>query len=234
MRNAAGDWDSYRYIPQELAEAGIILVDNLDPIPDPEIKTRYTGKLHGWTFRRAWYYWIAHCENDFDDGLEIRYATPMHDLIGQEVRLAGHCGCPSPASNNFLWCKIYSDTKIKYLPQDIWDKNIIDYGQICSSKQETLKAEAKEGYKKFKKEFAPIAIKDIESSNKVAKIVTNSYHIDTQEGLNIFTNVLRKRHKTIEFIKKEEEQKRLNEECQKEHQAELAAEKGNSDDNYSI
>ncbi|KKM82800.1 hypothetical protein LCGC14_1315980, partial [marine sediment metagenome] len=155
MRNAAGDWNSYQYILQELAEAGITLVDHLGTIPDPEIKTRYTGKLHGWTFMRAWYYWIARCENDFEDGLEIKYAIPMHDLIGQEIRLAGHCGCPSPASDNFLWCKIYSDTKIIFLPKDIWEQNIADYIKMCSSKDEILKTEMKKGYKKFKKEFAP-------------------------------------------------------------------------------
>ncbi len=49
------------------------------------------GQLCGWSFRRAWYYWIA-------QGPAIPFAEAMelHKTHGQTVRVAGHCGCPSP------------------------------------------------------------------------------------------------------------------------------------------
>tara|TARA_Y100000310_G_C20539180_1_gene742371 strand:+ start:683 stop:973 length:291 start_codon:yes stop_codon:yes gene_type:complete len=49
------------------------------------------GELHGWTFHRAWRYWI--CKGP---GIEFNYATKLHEQFGQVVRVDGCCGCPSP------------------------------------------------------------------------------------------------------------------------------------------
>jgi hypothetical protein len=77
-------------VRQELMQAGINIVDNGDLVPG-EPKTSLTGELHGWTFKRAWYYWIAS-----GPALPFKYADAIHEVSGKDVRVAGHCGCPSP------------------------------------------------------------------------------------------------------------------------------------------
>ncbi len=49
------------------------------------------GQLYKWGFRRAWYYWIAE-----GPGIPPSYADKLHETHGREVRVNGHCGCPSP------------------------------------------------------------------------------------------------------------------------------------------
>lgn len=56
-----------------------------------EVKTSVYGHLHGWTFKRAWYYWTAE-----GPGIDVDTAEALHATHGQVVRVAGHCGCPSP------------------------------------------------------------------------------------------------------------------------------------------
>lgn len=49
------------------------------------------GSLHGWGFRRTWYYWIAEGR-----GIPPDDAMSLHADHGTSVRVEGHCGCPSP------------------------------------------------------------------------------------------------------------------------------------------
>jgi len=56
-----------------------------------EVKTSVIGCLHGWTFKRAWYYWM--CSGP---GIEVAAAERLHAEHGRTVRVGGHCGCPSP------------------------------------------------------------------------------------------------------------------------------------------
>lgn len=62
----------------------------------PEMRTIIIGGLGDWTFRRAWSYWIAE-----GPGIPPEIATELHEAHGKEVRVDGHCGCPSPLE----WCK---------------------------------------------------------------------------------------------------------------------------------
>lgn len=57
-----------------------------------EVKTPIIGTLHGWVFRRAWYYWVAE-----GPGIPHKEATELHELCGHVVRVAGDCSCPTPA-----------------------------------------------------------------------------------------------------------------------------------------
>lgn len=57
-----------------------------------EVKTSVMGTLHGWTFKRAWYYWVAE-----GPGIDVDAAEALHATHGREVRVDGHCGCPSPS-----------------------------------------------------------------------------------------------------------------------------------------
>lgn len=78
-------------IRRELAEAGITESDfhNFDK---GEVPTSFYGGLaHRWLFRRAWYYYVAK-----GDGIPADVAEEFHKEWGTEVRVAGHCDCPSP------------------------------------------------------------------------------------------------------------------------------------------
>lgn len=84
---------------RELQHAGIPIVVAREA-RHGEVKTRIFGKLRGWTFTRAWYYWVAE-----GGALSIEAARKLYmDPCGKEgVRVGGHCGCPSP--DDFGWRK---------------------------------------------------------------------------------------------------------------------------------
>jgi len=91
MENYAGKSDKDEEIAAEL-EIAKIKVSRCELLRDQgEVKTSVVGDLHGWSFRRAWYYWIAK-----GPGIPPEYADRLHEKYGQEVRVDGHCGCPSP------------------------------------------------------------------------------------------------------------------------------------------
>ncbi len=58
-----------------------------------EVPTKVRGALDplGWGFRRAWRYWVAD-----GPGIPPVYATALHETHGDDVRVSGHCACPSP------------------------------------------------------------------------------------------------------------------------------------------
>lgn len=101
--NKAGDHaDTDDVLRAELKAAGIPTLqehDGRDPsfLADiirrgsGEVKTSVQGHLYGWTFKRAWYYWTVD-----GPGLDVEAAEELHERFGQEVRVAGHCGCPTP------------------------------------------------------------------------------------------------------------------------------------------
>lgn len=94
MINYAGRNDVDEELRAELTEAGIHVI----VVPEimrgqvaSEIGTIICGSLHGWRFKRAWYYWV--CEGP---GIEVEAAEKLHAEFGNDVRVDGHCGCPSP------------------------------------------------------------------------------------------------------------------------------------------
>ncbi|MEN6549962.1 MAG: hypothetical protein ABFE07_28295 [Armatimonadia bacterium] len=93
MNNYAGRKDVDAELAAELREAGIT-VHSLECLRDSdrsEVKTAITGELHKWDFTRAWCYWVAE-----GPGIPVEEAERLHAEIGHEVRVAGHCGAPSP------------------------------------------------------------------------------------------------------------------------------------------
>lgn len=58
---------------------------------DGEVPTKAMGSLSMWGFKRAWYYWTAE-----GPGIPPDIAEKLHATHGTQVRVAGHCGCPSP------------------------------------------------------------------------------------------------------------------------------------------
>lgn len=74
----------------ELWAAGIGVSSIRFPVRG-EVPTRSYGVLSMWGFQRAWYYWVAK-----GPGMPVEVAERLHESHGKEVRVDGHCGCPSP------------------------------------------------------------------------------------------------------------------------------------------
>ena len=101
--NKAGDHaDTDEILRAELKAAGIQTLQEFEDQPETyladllrrssgEVKTSVQGVLHGWCFKRCWYYWTAE-----GPGIEVEAAENLHAIHGKEVRVAGHCECPSP------------------------------------------------------------------------------------------------------------------------------------------
>ncbi len=96
MRNLAGDKGCDPVIRRELAEAIVQIVEHGKRL-DSQVPASVTGQLtlNGesvFAFRRAWYYWTV------SGNVPLAVAQEMYaDPVGREdVRVAGHCGCPPP------------------------------------------------------------------------------------------------------------------------------------------
>lgn len=90
--NYAGRSDIDDELIAELESAGITHAKLPEMMrKNNEVKTVIIGDMHGWGFERAWYYWRAD-----GPGIPCDVATELHEKFGTEVRVAGHCGCPSP------------------------------------------------------------------------------------------------------------------------------------------
>jgi hypothetical protein len=101
--NKAGDHaDTDDILREELKAAGIPTIQEDSGEPQEyladllrrnsgEVKTSVIGALHGWEFKRAWYYWV--CSGP---GIEVKAAEELHRTHGKTVRVDGDCGCPSP------------------------------------------------------------------------------------------------------------------------------------------
>lgn len=92
MKNLAGDPNCNADIERELREAGITVVSET-PDGRSEVPWKLVGTLRGWRFERAWYYYRA---RSFANPLPMEAAEALHEKHGQEVRVEGHCACPSP------------------------------------------------------------------------------------------------------------------------------------------
>lgn len=93
MRNAAGDLSCDEYIKLELETAGIPFEQINVLKTTSEVPSTIIGFLDGWTFRRAWYYWVAQAK---DTVLLFEFADGLHLKFGTEIRVAGSCLCLSP------------------------------------------------------------------------------------------------------------------------------------------
>ena len=98
-----GDRDSYAEVDQamlaELKAAGIPTEGPCESLRNgQEVPWAYVGNLHGWGFRRAWYYWVA-----TGPGIPCDVAMELWDRH-KDVRVDGHCGSSSPLE----WFKGFS------------------------------------------------------------------------------------------------------------------------------
>jgi len=92
--NMAGVETCDEVLEKELLEAGIEVL-MLPFSLNQEVPAKIIGGVDKWSFKRAWYYWVAE-----GPGISVEDATDLFNTHGQEVRTDGHCGCPSPKEWN--------------------------------------------------------------------------------------------------------------------------------------
>lgn len=83
--------DAVNQCVKELNAAGIRAIVMNGDAPNSEVPGYVFGSLSMWSFRRAWVYWVAE-----GPGIPVETAELLHATHGSSVRVAGHCGCPSP------------------------------------------------------------------------------------------------------------------------------------------
>ena len=91
--NKAGDHvDIDNILEAELYRAGINAEKhNWLRTGSGEVKTSVIGTLHGWSFTRAWYYWV--CEGP---GIEGDIAEKLFNSHGKTVRTGGYYAYSNP------------------------------------------------------------------------------------------------------------------------------------------
>jgi hypothetical protein len=168
MKNLAGNKDCDREIRRELERARIDIVEG--QVTRGEVPFTVTGSLAGWTFQRAWYYWVAKGQLPLEIAKQL-YADPIGKT---DVRVAGHCGCPPPEAP---W--------IGYFDADGW--------RLCNDpmgkETETWAGLESRGHlpsiESKRQRFVP------DAAAVAARIVVESYHIDSEAGLRLFADALR-------------------------------------------
>jgi len=165
MKNLAGVPMCDIDIAEELKTAGITLVDV--PLSRGEVPYRIEGRFANFTFWRAWYYWV------------VKGLVPLHvaqelyaDPVGKkDVRVDGHCGCPPPEKP---WIHFRDASGVLLVPQDQYDEFV-----------RVFKDEVPEIMKRQNFRFS-------DDPGKEGKPYVECYHIDSQEGLNLFIATLKK------------------------------------------
>jgi hypothetical protein len=153
MQNLAGDYGCDAVIREELTLAGIEVLE-LGARLRAEVPTSITGRLGGFTFTRAWYYWIVTGPVPLDVAEEMY----DHPYGRKDVRVAGHCGCPPPEE----WARPDGDALTAYAESLGLAK--LTWGQVLAAR---------------------------DSGDLVCDWYVDTYHIDTQLGLNLFAEKLR-------------------------------------------
>lgn len=166
MINLAGD-DYARNdieIRNELTRCGIDVIEG--PLNKGEVRTHLEGRLGAFTFTRAWYYWVVR-------GLvPLKVAEELYvDPVGRtDIRVVGHCGCPPPEAP---WTsRINPATGRTVVTAEKWNDPIYE-------RHTAIKAIRDRDY-------------EIEESPPQGAIFVTSYHIDSELGLFIFAQALRR------------------------------------------
>lgn len=167
MENLAGVTGCDPKIIRELLAAGIELIEHLATLQS-EVPTRYIGqlKLNGevkFTFQRAWYYWVVNGDVPLEVARELYYEVPFGK---EDIRVAGHCGCPPPEEWAFPKNEVLVELSVYKLPSKEYPHGDgPTYGELA---------------------------KMCNSGQIQAPRFVGTYHIDTLYGLVKFVAILRK------------------------------------------
>jgi len=136
---------------------------------------KVVGRLHGWRFERAWYYWRARCEKSSAQIFNPD-AMELWERHGDELRVAGHCGGIKPEPP---WLADRFEVEEVPDPDDSSERLY----EIRHDNQLICTAPFDEVEEKIR------AIREELPEDKRHGGV-ESYHIDTQETLNAFAQYL--------------------------------------------
>lgn len=164
MINLAGCKSSDSYIENELKRCGINIIKCEKS--SGEVGYSIHGKLDHVTFNRAWRYYIVKGKIP----LEVANKLYENEIGKSDIRVNGHCGCPPPLEQ-----AIYEDAE----------------GNILISKEEmdeiNLWIKKRPDYK-FENNYKNIDEVPID----LRKGYIELYHIDSELGLYVFTEILKK------------------------------------------
>lgn len=171
MRNLAGDKECDRCIRAELDEAGIERV-KLSERLKREVAASIVGKLGPFLFERAWYYWVV------KGPVPLVVADEMyaHPVGNKDVRVAGHCGCPPPSE----WAHYFDGDGVP-LRSDPKGEKEAEHKAFLAAHPDWFADEPAAAIR-----FVP------DAAAVAARAVVESYHIDSQEGLNLFVETIRR------------------------------------------
>jgi hypothetical protein len=168
MINLAGRKDCDEHIKMELRRCIIPAVSCEKNVG--EVGYTVFGQLNGFTFKRAWYYYIV------DGKLPLSLAKRLYDdPCGEnDIRVDGHCCCPAPERNYVTW--FAPDGKqILQLEQKLKAEKYLN-----SSLKDSAQRVLNEHY------FSDDPAKDFN-----AKPYVTLYHIDSELGLRLFADAIR-------------------------------------------
>lgn len=169
MENLAGKKDCDKEIENELTRCGIEIVRNQPR--ERKVPSSLRGKLGQFSFARAWYYWVVTGPTPLNIAQEL-----FSDPVGKtDIRVVGHCGCPPPEAPWITW-RTAADQRI-----------------VIPKNQEAEWIAFSETLPSLKTEMEKYIFNDNPSSVG-AKPFIESYHIDTEIGLRLFADTLKKHY----------------------------------------
>ncbi len=168
MKNLAGK-DCDKDIRLELSRCGIEIVEGA--ISRGEVSTTLTGKLGNFTFRRAWYYWVV------DGPVPLAVAEELYSPeFKGDIRSGGDCGSQHPST----WAKA------RYEGKEVLTASQFRECEGLASTSPVFASIMKE--EKFLRTYHVINDDNLKPFNSFV----DTYHIDSELGLYIFVQALRK------------------------------------------
>lgn len=165
MINLAGRPNAIKVVIKELIDADITVV-LCEECLKHEVSVPFAGQCGSFWFERAWSYWIVRGKVP----LEMAKELYKNEIGKKDVRVAGYCGCPPPEK----WVTWFDDDGRELIGiKSMREIEKFRKRNNLSQLEENLHAVPKRDFPKFGKPYV------------------TSYHIDSQEGLNLFIKTLK-------------------------------------------
>lgn len=178
MINLAGHKDADRIILDELRRCRIEAVEH-HAYFDTEVRTKYTGRLGPFSFRRACRYWVANGPVPIAVAREL-YADPVGVT---DIRVDGHCGCPAPGEFGTRWV-------------DLDGRKVLSMAEHASATR----------YAASDSDIIAKVGRDVLAEHRFDEDPTrfegfiDTYHIDSEVGLRIFADMIRAKVLSAEVV----------------------------------
>lgn len=181
LPNLARDKKCDISIQKELTEAGIGIKEGKLP-RNSEVPARLTGVLSNpngepaFTFTRSWNYWVV----EGDVFLSIAKEMYQNPIGKKDVRVAGDCGCPPPEER----AEHFDEDGKRLYPLTT---KVASEKELTDFENRHPEPEIKELVRKARENTRYVE----DPAAVAAKSVITVYHIDSQDGLNLFVNALK-------------------------------------------